>query len=136
LIKQELLLEHSYLHSNYLGTSLDTIEKIHQLERICLITVRKDGLKVLKSKHFPAKYVHCQVVAAPVASDPPTTDLPATAPLSPSSKSSREEKTASAKETKEESPYEHFDFTIDPSDSSSLEKLHSEVVEWFPELGS
>jgi hypothetical protein len=167
LIKQELLLEHSQIHSNYLGTSLEATERIHQLERICLITVRKGGFKVLKSKHFPAKYIHC--VATPVAADLPTdstsppsdtttdtADSPATpasanpaatitaaaaaapsatsAVATPSKKPSEGEMAVSTTETKEESSQEQFDFTLDSSDSSTLEKFHLEVVQWFPEL--
>lgn len=152
LIKQDLFLEYSQVDSHHVGTSLDVTMKIHQLERICLIIVQNSGFKILKSKHFPAKYIYCfassPVTLEPTPTSTPTDVTPATdTPIEPSpvtpdppppapsaNKSSEEEKAESCTETKQELSRELFDFTIDSSDSSSLEKFHSQVIQWFPEL--
>jgi guanylate kinase len=112
-----------------LGTTLETIERIHNLNRICLLTVKEAGFKILHSKHFPAIFIRYYVTPPEAATTTPVTE---------EEKKTTEDKgtTTETKTTKakEEIDPGLFDCTIHSTDPSALEKLHSGFVGWFPEL--
>lgn len=50
-------LEHANVHGNLYGTRLDAVQVIHQGGKICVLDVDVNGVKQIKAKQFPAKYI-------------------------------------------------------------------------------
>eukprot|EP01039_Chlorochromonas_danica_P001897 gene1896-2075_t len=50
-------LEHANVHGNLYGTRLDAVQVIHQRGKICVLDVDVNGVKQIKAKQFPAKYI-------------------------------------------------------------------------------
>jgi hypothetical protein len=105
--------------SHSFGTSLESVERIHSLDRICLITVNEIGFKCLKSKHFPAKYIYfCPKPVESATTEPKSTE---------GQSESKEEQIATLTD--------QFDLTVlTPTDDNLPEIIKSQVSQWFPAL--
>lgn len=99
------------------GTSLEVVETIHELNRICLMIVNCAGAKVLKSKHFPAKYV---LLPSPKVETTETT--------------SGEDQQSSVPIV-EDQKIDQYDLEIN-DETTVFEELKTQFVHWFPELAS
>lgn len=122
MIKRGYFLEYSQSTLFSIGTSLDVVETIHELDRICLRIVNYDGLKMLKSKHFPAKYVLLpppKVEAVESTPQEQTTTPPST----------------NIEETKSEQHSDQYDLEL-KDETTIIENLQAQFISWFPELAS
>jgi guanylate kinase len=124
------LVEYSH-QNNYLGTTLEIIERIHNMSRICVMTVKESGFKILHSKQFPAIYIRYYMT--------PLKETTSTLAVEEGEekKPTREEEKETGKtptEAKDEIDPDLFDCTIHSTDPSAIEQLHSGFVGWFPEL--
>ena len=148
MIKRGHLIEYSQSSSFSIGTSLEVVETIHELNRICLMTVTYTGIKLLKSKHFPAKYVL-------LSSSPPTPTPPAsknsetTESCQDQSQSQQPVSEPQAKPESQPEPQAQqptsltvneeqktellYDLEL-KDEANVLETLYSKFIHWFPEL--
>lgn len=101
------------------------------------MTVCENGLKMLKSKHFPAKYIH---YFTPPTPPPPQKVEDSSTVTEPSTESSenKEGATSSVQEIKIEqlenlNSHISFNLTINSNDPAALDILHNELIHWFPD---
>ena len=126
-IAQHIFVEHAQVHSNMYGTSQESVDRIHQASRICVLDVDIKGVKQLKAFHFPAKYVFIM---------PPSLEVLETR-LRGRGTESEEQLQVRLTTAKEEIEYgtvpENFDQILVNDDCDlCFESLVSHLVEWFP----
>jgi len=55
--------EYAEVHSNIYGTRQDDVDAIHQENKICILDIDCNGVKQLRSNHFPAIYVFIRPIS-------------------------------------------------------------------------
>jgi guanylate kinase len=50
-------LEYGYVHGNIYGTSYEAIRSIQRRGKLCILDIDTDGVRRIKAKNFPGKYV-------------------------------------------------------------------------------
>ena len=55
-LKQQFI-EYTRIHGNFYGTSLESIKKIHDSGKLCLLDIDAHGVKQIKQSHIQCRYI-------------------------------------------------------------------------------